>query len=1615
MEKVVTSGPRDKGLVAKLGIEEKHEFLQNTLPLYCKITLALIPPLQCSLGFAMGHDEDESKNDNGALSDHGDNSRDSNTNNSETSDAAGPRSSASGTEAPLTDDVDVAVPLGADSVLESFLGMLATALAVDSLKNIRNNIHERLGIGLEVSRPKLVGYSLYESSSEDSEEELGDQDLTFMGVRSLKSAMPASESLKADEEFTIRNRSDAERCTQRSDTERSTHQIHRERSTTKSEDQTLINKSDVSNNPRVTEMKRTDTTSTMNSEDPLMTFAEIIQPETFYIPPPKERSVLQKSMMKNMSLTTIADRVLIKSGDELEEPENESDQDFLRWLTGEKLRDSFMLSDDDYYYARFSAWLIKDVLLQGHVHVTRDALCFYSLLPNEAPEVEPNNSDLTLYSGSLGHKLGHYGDSYFTSVYTHQFWGVLKPHSMCIYTSPTEQYFPVKVIDLNEASYCEIENFSPSQATTLHDLPPLPVNMTRSNSETLLSQLTSESSSLTDEALVNEDVQSGVWFKIVCKDKTYRFHTGNIYSARHWYNAITKVIFTLQNTNANREVIFKIPMSDVLDVKKNYVLTGELDEKNYDNNTPVSFTVKFATLPQTNSKIEKMKMKSNIAMSRTSPHDFVNILFFIGGVDFEKLMNLIFTDKVGGALELPLNTRVRLKAKKMLDPDALSIKSKHHSTFISTLNPQIPGVSLIDKIVKTNEQIVQFRNLERQRYDAELSSSETVGEKKKTMARLLNVIKPRYLGSGCTSPTGVKESISIDSKLWDDRMDKAFENWEDGLALQFPKPFSVQTLQNLRLIMVTKRRSFDEIARKFKDSPLLEEIKMQHQVKLRKKNMRNGSITSVNESSTIDFGESMRKMYLTDDSSLSISAPQKKSKFQSFKQSVRTVSSMGGIWSADPLHYQPFGVEDPYYIKEIHERQSALSHYQKHFSLAPDTFLVSAYYAYLRRTFPIYGKLYLGNDRLCFRRLFPGVSTRMIIPIKEITSCTKIRSFKFGIKVLAQGGKELVLEFATRKIRDDAFHTIWLIMEKFGIEKPKDADTPSDATLQDDENSVLLGKEFQLREDAIELAKKKIRAAKLRLLEDRVGAASGIEFPVVLEDNPFVMTEIVPTEPYNITLLTIGSRGDVQPYIALGKGLIAEGHNVTIATHVEFKEWIETHGIGFKEVAGNPAELMSLMVTHGSMSVSFLKEANSKFKGWITELLDTSWKACEGTDILIESPSAMGGIHIAEALGIPYLRAFTMPWTRTRAYPHAFIVPDSKKGGSYNILTHVMFENVFWKGISSQVNRWRVETLGLSRTNLVKLQQSRIPFLYNVSPAMFPPSVDFPDWVKVTGYWFLDEGSQDYEPPKALVEFIETAKTNNEKLVYIGFGSIVVSDAKKLTRAVIEAVLELGVKCILNKGWSDRLNKSKDDSVIELPPQIFDSGSIPHDWLFNQIDAAVHHGGSGTTGATLRAGLPTIIKPFFGDQFFYASRVEELGVGIALKKLNTKSLSKALNAITGNTKYLQKAQAVSLAMQTETGVLTAIAAIYTELAYSKSIITTIRQNTEVRKNLDDKSGVQTPTIDESSITFVAGGRDEETDDDDDDEALSDTSEEESDSSEEEDEFESGTEAFADTK
>lgn len=338
--------------------------------------------------------------------------------------------------------------------------------------------------------------------------------------------------------------------------------------------------------------------------------------------------------------------------------------------------------------------------------------------------------------------------------------------------------------------------------------------------------------------------------------------------------------------------------------------------------------------------------------------------------------------------------------------------------------------------------------------------------------------------------------------------------------------------------------------------------------------------------------------------------------------------------------------------------------------------------------------------------------------------------------------------------------------------------------------------------------------------------------------------------------------------------------------------------------------------------------------------MDSAWKACQNSDVIIESPSAMVGIHISEALQVPYFRAFGMPWTRTRAFPHAFFVPNKKSGGTYNYMTYTLFDTLFWKSTAGQINAWRKSQLNLKPTSLSRMQINNVPFLYNFSKFVVRQPLDWSEWVRITGYWFLDE-EQDWTPNPELVAFIKKARDDGKKLVYIGFGSITVDNPAALTDTVVRAVMDNDLRCVLSKGWSDRLVKAPKFTAPEvpLPPEILQvKYSVPHSWLFPQMDAITHHGGAGTTGASLRAGKPTIIKPFFGDQYFFGSRVEDLGVGIYVRIMNEKKFGRALYYATHDERMRKKASWVGEQIRSEDGVATAIQALYRDLEYSRSLV-----------------------------------------------------------------------------
>ncbi len=413
-----------------------------------------------------------------------------------------------------------------------------------------------------------------------------------------------------------------------------------------------------------------------------------------------------------------------------------------------------------------------------------------------------------------------------------------------------------------------------------------------------------------------------------------------------------------------------------------------------------------------------------------------------------------------------------------------------------------------------------------------------------------------------------------------------------------------------------------------------------------------------------------------------------------------------------------------------------------------------------------------------------------------------------------------------------------------------------------------------------------------------------------------------------ITLLTSGTRGDVQPYFALALGLRAAGYAVRIATHVRFAAAAEQLGLPVALLAHNPSDLFArpggdqALRWHGNpaqnlrATLHFWRDARPLF----VRLVDSAWQACQGSDAIIIGLPTLWGSHIAGALNVPCLRCLLQPLTPTRDFPSPLLPFKFSLGGRYNRLTHMAVEQVIWQSWRGAINHWRHDTLHTSSASWL-IKSDQLPTLYGFSPIVVPLPVDWPSNQFITGYWPLLR--PDWQPPANLLSFLE----DGPPPLYIGFGSPALGRPREILQVVRQALEATSTRAIL---LVPRHAVERQADEMSWPDSIFPVADVPHDWLFPRTMGVVQHGGAGTTGAALRSGVPTIVLPHAIDQFFWATRVAALGVGprpIPLDELRADQLAEAVWQIMLNPVMRANAQALGRTLSRENGVATAAAII----------------------------------------------------------------------------------------
>jgi sterol 3beta-glucosyltransferase len=394
-----------------------------------------------------------------------------------------------------------------------------------------------------------------------------------------------------------------------------------------------------------------------------------------------------------------------------------------------------------------------------------------------------------------------------------------------------------------------------------------------------------------------------------------------------------------------------------------------------------------------------------------------------------------------------------------------------------------------------------------------------------------------------------------------------------------------------------------------------------------------------------------------------------------------------------------------------------------------------------------------------------------------------------------------------------------------------------------------------------------------------------------------------------ILVTSYGTEGDTRPMLALCQGLIHAGHAALFLGEASGAGLAATTEVPFVALAGDIRSAINRLLSAGTprrpaeVTRSIAALATEHSADWMQALVEQG----QGCDAIVFSGlTSYVALSVAEHLGIPAIGAGLQPLAPTRAFPSPFL-PPLPLPAFCNRLSHQFVMALLWRAFRSSINAARRAVTGQPpRRGMWR----DYPILLGISPQLVPRPDDWPDLVQITGDWPLP--STPWTPPDRLAQFLAGGPP-----VYIGFGSMIGFDRERVLKTLVSALD--GRRALLFRGWSELTGSN-------LPATILPIGPLPHDRLFPLVSLAVHHGGAGTSHTATRAGIPSVVMPIAGDQFFWAGRLAKLGVAPrydARRSLDAEALRRAL--IEAETDGMrERARDIGRRMRAESGVSTAV-------------------------------------------------------------------------------------------
>ena len=415
-----------------------------------------------------------------------------------------------------------------------------------------------------------------------------------------------------------------------------------------------------------------------------------------------------------------------------------------------------------------------------------------------------------------------------------------------------------------------------------------------------------------------------------------------------------------------------------------------------------------------------------------------------------------------------------------------------------------------------------------------------------------------------------------------------------------------------------------------------------------------------------------------------------------------------------------------------------------------------------------------------------------------------------------------------------------------------------------------------------------------------------------------------------ITMLAIGSTGDVRPYMLLGRELKHRGHQVTVASFSPFEKMITDAGLNFYCLSGDALELMGNLMKPGVVGVKYLQEVERSLRDVAPVLLADLTRSCEDADAMVCTYFGSLYYSIAEKYDIPCIQTHYFPMDPNDCMPMSS-APGLKWGRQWYKTTYKLGYLLIGILERRYLSQWRKENGMEQRAIQTKPDYNvlghRVPVIYAASPLVMSRPESWDEHIHMSGFWY-DEQPGEWTPPQDLVDFMAAG----DKPIYIGFGSMVSGNMNKTFTTVLRAIRASGVRAVIGMGWGGNVHAHSNSRV-------YISEYIPHDWLFPRVSAVVHHGGAGTTAAGLRNGLPTLVVPFGGDQPFWGNRVHALGCGpkpIHRDSMTVQRLAKGLVDLTSHAGYRSAAEELAVKLRSEGGVSHAADIVEQEIAAWKA-------------------------------------------------------------------------------